>query len=192
VPLTDGRPNRYAFGLEIATYRGQRLVQHTGSTGGYRAAIYRFPDEHTTMAMLCNVSTANTNTLALAMADAVLGARLGARESVTRGAGGRGGAAPPSHPAAGALLSAVSGRYRSDELLDAVWLVAAGADGTLSVRRPRAVPESLRWVSDYTFSDRSVTLSFDQPVNGVSPGFTVKGDRVLGLRFDRAVATPGR
>jgi CubicO group peptidase (beta-lactamase class C family) len=82
-PLNDGRDNHYAFGLTMETYRGQRLVQHTGSTGGYRAAIYRFPDLHTSVAMLCNVTTANTTALSLAMADAVLASRLGPRESAS-------------------------------------------------------------------------------------------------------------
>ncbi|HEY4659042.1 MAG TPA: serine hydrolase domain-containing protein, partial [Gemmatimonadaceae bacterium] len=66
--LNDGRENNYAFGLTVATYRGLRVVQHTGSTGGYRAALYRFPETHTSVAMLCNASTANTGSLALRMA----------------------------------------------------------------------------------------------------------------------------
>lgn len=53
-PLTGGAENRYAFGLTVGTYRGQRLVEHTGSTGGYRAALFRFPALHASFAMLCN------------------------------------------------------------------------------------------------------------------------------------------
>jgi CubicO group peptidase (beta-lactamase class C family) len=183
-PLNDGRENHYAFGLMIETYRGQRLVQHTGSTGGYRAAIYRFPDAHTSVAMLCNVTTANTTALSLAMADAVLASRLGPREGPSRG-GGRGGAVPQSLPAPAAVLGAVAGRYRSPELLGAVWEVAAGEAGAIAVHRPRAEPTAFGWVADFAFASRQLTLSFDKPVGGRSPGFTVKGDRVEGLRFER-------
>ncbi len=183
-PLNDGRENHYAFGLMMETYRGQRLVQHTGSTGGYRAAIYRFPDLHTSVAMLCNVTTANTTALSLAMADAVLASRLGPREGTSRG-GGRGSAAPQSLPAPAPVLGAVAGRYRSAELLGAVWEVATGEAGAITVRRPRADPTTFGWVADFAFSSRQLTLSFDKPVGGRSPGFTVKGDRVEGLRFER-------
>ena len=33
----------YAFGLEIGAYRGLPMVEHSGSTGGYRTDITRFP-----------------------------------------------------------------------------------------------------------------------------------------------------
>ncbi|MFI5312303.1 MAG: serine hydrolase domain-containing protein, partial [Gemmatimonadales bacterium] len=94
--ITGSGPMTYAFGLTIETYRGMRLVQHTGSTGGYRAAIYRFPDAHTSVAMLCNASTANTGQLALRMADVVLADRFTApaeRAAPVGRGGGRGGAA---------------------------------------------------------------------------------------------------
>jgi len=77
-PLTSGAPNAYAFGIALEDYRGQRVEEHTGGTGGYRAALYRFPDQHTSFAMLCNRSTTNTTQLSLRMADVVLRGSLGA------------------------------------------------------------------------------------------------------------------
>jgi hypothetical protein len=118
------------------------------------------------------------------MADAVLASRLGPRESTSRG-GGRGGAAAPALSAPAAVLAAVAGRYRSPELLGAVWEVAAGEAGAISVHRPRADASPVGWVADFTFASRQLTLAFDKPVAGRSPGFTVKGDRVEGLRFER-------
>lgn len=52
--LNDGRALTYAWGLQIGAYRGQRIVEHGGSLGGYRAHLLRFPDRHVSVACLCN------------------------------------------------------------------------------------------------------------------------------------------
>jgi CubicO group peptidase (beta-lactamase class C family) len=186
VPLTGGKANKYAFGLEIGDYRGARLVSHTGSTGGYRAAIYRFPDQHTSVAMLCNVTTANTSSLSFAMADAVLAEKLGARDSVARVGAGRGSVESQApNPAPAALIAAVAGRYRSEELLGSVWEISAGTAGTIVVHRPRGAPTAYRWTSVNTFATRGIEITFEMPTKGKAPAFTMKGDRVQGLRFGR-------
>ncbi len=182
-PLTDGKPNNYAFGLTIDTYRGAHEVAHTGSTGGYRAAIYRYPDSHTTVAMLCNVTTANTTLLSHSMADAVLGSRLGNRTVLTRTV--RRDTLVAVHPAPPALLKSIGGRYHSDELLGSVWEITASAAGTITVTRPRHEAELYGWTTGNTFALRGVQLSFEDAVKGKSPAFTLKGDRVQGLRFER-------
>jgi len=41
--LNDGKQITYAFGLEIGEYRGLPMVEHSGSTGGYRTDLTRFP-----------------------------------------------------------------------------------------------------------------------------------------------------
>jgi CubicO group peptidase (beta-lactamase class C family) len=182
-PLTGGKPNDYAFGLVIDTYRGMHEVQHTGSTGGYRAAIFRYPDAHTSVAMLCNVTTANTTALARAMADAVLGPRLGNRTVVARTI--RSDTLVAVHPAPPALVKSIGGRYRSDELLGSVWNIVPSAAGTITVTRPRHEAELFGWTTANTFALRGVQLSFEDAVKGKSPAFTLKGDRVQGLRFER-------
>ena len=189
--ITAPGPMTYAFGLTIETYRGMRLVQHTGATGGYRAAIYRFPEAHTSVAMLCNASTANTGQLALRMADIVLADRFtvpAERVVVSERGGGRG--AQPGGPSRPALQrDAALGRFRSDELLGAVWEITAGdASDRIVVRRARGEPDVLaadeKWLS---FSGRGITLFYDSAVNGKSAGFVVNGSRVSGLRFERVV-----
>jgi hypothetical protein len=52
--LADGTPLDYAAGLRIGAYRGLRTVGHTGSWAGYRAILYRFPDQRFSVAILCN------------------------------------------------------------------------------------------------------------------------------------------
>jgi len=182
-PLTDGKPNSYAFGLMIDRYRGAHEVAHTGSTGGYRAAIYRYPDSHTTVAMLCNVTTANTTLLSHSMADAILGSRLGNRQIVART--GRADGPVAVHPAPPALLKAIAGRYRSDELLGSVWDISTSAGGTITVTRPRHEAELFGWNDGSIFALHGLELSFEAAVKGKSPAFALKGGRVQGVRFER-------
>ncbi|MGQ0640611.1 MAG: serine hydrolase domain-containing protein, partial [Gemmatimonadaceae bacterium] len=70
--LGSGEKLSYAFGLTIDQYGGRRRVQHGGALGGYRAMLMRFPDEHFSVAMLCNIASANTGLLAERVADVYL------------------------------------------------------------------------------------------------------------------------
>jgi len=57
--LVDGRTIAYAKGLEIATLDGLREVSHSGSTGGYRTYLARFPDQTVSVAVMCNTPAGN-------------------------------------------------------------------------------------------------------------------------------------
>jgi CubicO group peptidase (beta-lactamase class C family) len=70
--LNNGDKLTYAFGLTIDSYGGRRRVHHGGALGGYRAMLMRFPDEHFSVALLCNIATANTTLLAERVTDAYL------------------------------------------------------------------------------------------------------------------------
>jgi len=74
--FNDGRPHHYAFGLEVGTYRGVRQVDHSGSTAGYRAHLARYPDQHVSVAVLCNVTSGAATQFAHAVGDIYLGDRL--------------------------------------------------------------------------------------------------------------------
>ncbi len=185
-PLSGGTPNDYAFGLTVESYRGRRLVQHTGATGGYRAALLRFPELHTSLAMLCNVSTANTGALALRMADIVLRdalapATTAASEVLNKPARAAAVPRPGEH-------AAIVGRYVSEELNGVVWEMAAGSDAAaIQLRRPRT-PSAALVATDTAFqysAGAGLVLRFDAPVRGRSPGFRLDGDRVSKIRFVR-------
>jgi CubicO group peptidase (beta-lactamase class C family) len=53
--LTDGSWNDYLAGLENTTYRGLPVVEHAGDGYGSQSNIMRFPDQHFTAVVLCNV-----------------------------------------------------------------------------------------------------------------------------------------
>ncbi|MGC1784008.1 MAG: serine hydrolase domain-containing protein [Acidobacteriaceae bacterium] len=71
--LNNGKKLDYAKALFIGEYRGLRTVRHGGAWGGYRAELLRFPDQHFSVACLCNLSNANPERRAEKVADAYLG-----------------------------------------------------------------------------------------------------------------------
>jgi CubicO group peptidase (beta-lactamase class C family) len=167
----------YAFGLQVGEYRGLPMVEHSGSTGGYRTDIARFPSAHTTVVTMCNVSTAQSATLALRTADAVLGTRF--PKPV------------PTQPvrAAGSATAAVvtvdatpfAGRFYSEEL-NASYDLSATTNG-LVLRRAYAGPDTLHAVDARTFRGAGLTLRFD--TTSAARSFTVENGRARGIEFIR-------
>lgn len=74
--FSDGRPHGYALGLFVGKYKSLREVYHSGSTAGYSAFLTRFPDQHVSVAVLCNVDSARATAYAHEVADLYLGDRL--------------------------------------------------------------------------------------------------------------------
>jgi CubicO group peptidase (beta-lactamase class C family) len=81
--LNNGKTIDYALGLELTDYRGLRVVDHSGSLFGYRSEIIRFPDQRFTVVCLCNVSSADTNSLSRQVADVYLAKELQQAVSAT-------------------------------------------------------------------------------------------------------------
>lgn len=76
--LNDGTELTYALGVGVSRWRGVRAVTHTGSTGGYRAALYRYPDQNVAVALLCNLGSIEPGPVAQRVAALVLGPALAA------------------------------------------------------------------------------------------------------------------
>ncbi len=70
--LKDGTRIGYALALVNLEHDGLREVSHSGSTGGYRAWMARYPDQKLAVSLLCNASDADTPTLGRAVADVYL------------------------------------------------------------------------------------------------------------------------
>lgn len=107
--LNNGKVLEYAKGLFIADYRGLPTVSHGGAWGGYRAELLRFPEQHFSVACLCNRGDANPAKRAHDVADVYLGSLMKAAEKTTTASATRGGT-----PATltDAQLQAVTGTYR--------------------------------------------------------------------------------
>jgi CubicO group peptidase (beta-lactamase class C family) len=78
--LNDGTELAYGLGVGVSRWRGVRAVSHTGSTGGYRAALARYPEQQVAVALLCNLGSINPGTVANRVAALALGPALAAVE----------------------------------------------------------------------------------------------------------------
>jgi CubicO group peptidase (beta-lactamase class C family) len=70
--LNSGKELDYAFGLEHGKYRGLHTVDHGGADAGYRADLLRLPEEHFSVACLCNKGEINPSELTRKVADIYL------------------------------------------------------------------------------------------------------------------------
>ncbi len=78
--LNGGKVLDYAKGLFIADYRGLHTVSHGGAWGGYRAELLRFPEQHFSVACLCNRGDANPSRRAHQVADVYLSSLMKPKE----------------------------------------------------------------------------------------------------------------
>jgi len=177
--LNDGKQIAYAFGLEIGEYRGLPMVEHSGSTGGYRSDITRFPEQHTSLATICNVSNADAVGLAHRMADVVLGSRF--TKPATANVRGAGQVTAPAIALTQSERAAMTGRFYSPEL-DATYELRDAGDALIVVRA-RAV-DTLRALDRQTFRGSGYTLHFAAS-NG-APTFTLDAGRIRGIEFTRS------
>jgi CubicO group peptidase (beta-lactamase class C family) len=175
--LNDGKVLSYAFGLQVGTYRGLQMVEHSGSTGGYRTDIARFPSQHTSVVTMCNVSTADAGGMALRVADAVLGSTFTqpVPPAPTRSATAQQQA---SITLTDAQSSALAGRFYAEELNVTYELTRGGS--SLVLTRPRAEPDTLRATDAQTLRGRGLTLHFTG-----AETFTLDNGRTRGIVFRR-------
>lgn len=61
--FTDGTSSQYGFGWRISDVRGTKLIGHTGQTAGFGSAIFRYPDDDTTVITLTNLGESGMGSL---------------------------------------------------------------------------------------------------------------------------------
>jgi CubicO group peptidase (beta-lactamase class C family) len=182
--LTNGTTLSYAFGLTVGQYRGLPLVEHGGSSGGYRTIISRFPSVHTSVVTLCNESDVNTTALSHAVADVILGSRLG--PATPRAARPENDRRAVNNASAGNLTK-LAGRYYSPELDATYEVIASGT--TLTVKRPRGEIDTLTVSAPNTFTSGALTYRFTPNANGPVQTFGVDVGRARGMEFNRVTGT---
>ena len=107
--LTTGDTIDYAFGLNIAEYRGLPTVEHGGSFGGFRTFYRRFPGAGLSTIVLCNVASGNAVRRSSSVADILLADRLTSEEGTGEPGEGDDGSETVSPDA----LERFAGDYRS-------------------------------------------------------------------------------
>jgi CubicO group peptidase (beta-lactamase class C family) len=129
--LTSGREITYALGLVVSSYQGVPEVSHSGATGGYRAFLARYPQQHLSVAVLCNAGNANPS-LGRRVADIFLD---GQTQVAARQAGEPGVTLPPEH------ITEKAGIYRNLRTNEPMRL--AVRDGKLHIEQgPELTPLS--------------------------------------------------
>jgi CubicO group peptidase (beta-lactamase class C family) len=182
--FTDGRAHDYAFGLYVRPYRGVPEVSHSGSTAGYRAFLTRYPEQHVSVAVLCNAADASATQYAHAVAAAYLDTAF-TTPAPAGGGGGRGrGAATAAFEPDAADLAAYLGEYASDEA-ETVLVVARDGSGLAIKRRPASTLR-MRAIAKDAFAVPSLgTVTFRRGADGRVNELSVKLDRVWDMRFAR-------
>jgi CubicO group peptidase (beta-lactamase class C family) len=179
--FNDGRAHGYGFGLMIGTYQGLRAVSHSGATAAYRAYLSTYPDRQLSVAVLCNVATANATQYAHAVADAYLGTPAQGTTASTNGS-------PRIAPADG--LAGLYRRAGTGEPLSIVrdgdaLRVEPGPRLTASAGTRFAAPNGSR----YEFS--SAALRVTDVYGTVDTYFLLQGDDVKTRPFSDYAGTYG-
>ena len=187
--LNGGRPMTYAWGLQVGSYRGQPLIEHGGSLGGYRAHLLRLPKQHVSVAILCNLGSIAPGNQARQVADVILNNAFTEPAPSTRNAAGTGGPGPsgsqPTRTNGDAHAAAdLAGSYYSGEV-DATFTVAH-KDGRLTLQRDGdAEATVLQLVSPDEYRFRGMTIRFMRDSARKVEALVVDAGRVRDIQFDR-------
>jgi hypothetical protein len=178
--LNDGKAHEYGLGLSVGMYGGLRRVSHGGAWAGYRAELMRFPDQHTSVIALCNVSNSQPSVLAESVAAAWLaGAGLvkpAPRQAETP--------RPPPPRLSDAELSVYAGRYASPELT-APWTIEL-VDHQLRVRIRKGAGDPLTPLSPDLFLWQGTRIAFERKDGaGTAGALTITNRGVEKLRLAR-------
>jgi CubicO group peptidase (beta-lactamase class C family) len=191
--LNGGKVLDYAKGLFIADYRGLHTVSHGGAWGGYRAELLRFPEQHFSVACLCNRADANPSRRAHQVADVYLSGLMRPREE--KRADDLKLTVKKEVPQTAEQLRAYTGDYWSSELgvtyrlaiVEGKLKVVGLIDGGGSVRTSTLSPDSFvaTKTDEFSLSNTPIKIHFEKDSSQSISGFTLDAGRTLGMIFTR-------
>jgi len=190
--LNNGKVLEYAKGLFVQEYRGLHTVSHGGSWGGYRAELLRFPDQHFSVACLCNVGNAGPSRRARQVADIYLGSLMKPRENKSQESESK----EKSEVTISAdQLRTYFGEYWSEELgviyrlgvADGRIKVLSVADASGSPRVNNFSADVLRAVGsdEFEVGKSGVTFHFQRGAKQNASAFTLDAGRTKAIIFQR-------
>ncbi len=181
--LDNGSGLSYAWGLQIGSYRGQAIVEHSGALGGYRAHLLRFPKQHLSVVALCNLGSIGPGLLVRQVADVVIGDAFTESPQAPQSSSGNGPSTAQRtvEAASPARLEEYAGTYQSNEI-DATFTVSV-RDNALWVRRDEGESERLVPAAGDTYRAFDVTIRFERAGGPVT--LVVDAGRVRDIRFER-------
>lgn len=194
--LTAGKVLDYARGLFLQDYRGLPTVRHGGSWGGYRAELLRFPQQHFSVACLCNLGTARPGERAERVSDIYLGSLMKPKEEKKQAQNKPENEVKPSLKLTAEQLSPYVGDYWSTEL--GVAYRMGIADGSLKVlalldragtlrtsRLPFRQFFSATSADEFAMEKTPIAIHFQRDSNQLVKGFTLDAGRTRGMTFSR-------
>ncbi|MFN0179899.1 MAG: serine hydrolase domain-containing protein [Gemmatimonadales bacterium] len=159
--LNDGKKHGYGRGLFLDSYRGVERVHHGGAWAGYRAMLMRFPKQHTSIALTCNIGTANTSGLAEQVADVVLADHFTEQtDAAPKDGAAAVGLPPDADRFVGTYFS--EGQQQVVRIArDTAGLLLAFGGGTIPMKPTAANQFSAGGFLDLTFADGTPAPSFN-------------------------------
>jgi CubicO group peptidase (beta-lactamase class C family) len=193
--LNSGKVLDYAKGLFIADYRGLHTVSHGGAWGGYRAELLRFPEQHFSVACLCNRGDANPSRRARQVADIYLGSMMKPKDEKKDAEREREKPERKEIPLTAEQLRPYTGDYWSSELgvtyrlgiVDDKLKVVAILDGSGFLRTSSPPPDAFGATApdEFILSKSPIRLHFERDSNQAISGFKLDAGRTRGMIFTR-------
>jgi CubicO group peptidase (beta-lactamase class C family) len=159
--LNGGDTLPYAFGNEVRTVRGLRVTEHGGALMGYKAYVLRFPDQHFSVLMACNLGAIDPGPLAYSVAEVFLRGKLGPRPAQVAAAPRQSASAVITFGTTSTDLASLAGVYYSEDL-DVAYRVVSLGNGQLAIQLPRRAPLTLTSTDDNAFRAGGMTLRFER------------------------------
>src|SRR5580700_4411637 len=185
--LNSGKVLDYAKGLWIEDYRGLHTVNHGGSWGGYRAELLRFPDQHFSVACLCNRGDAMPARRVHQVADIYLGSMMKPKEE--KKAAEHQAGEKKEIPQTAEQLRRYTGDYWSSELgvtyhmgiVDGKLRVVGMLDGGGFMHTTSLPPDGFAATGpdEFTLSKMGITIRFEKDSNQGISGFKLDAGRTL-------------
>ncbi|HQR35386.1 MAG TPA: serine hydrolase domain-containing protein [Blastocatellia bacterium] len=117
--LNNGEQLSYARGVTVGTYKGLKVIEHSGGDAGYRSHLMRFPDQRFSVACLCNYGGTNPSFLARQVADVYLAKEF---------------AAPPPKPASPTAAAVTLTEQELNAKVGAYWDARLEEVGRISLK----------------------------------------------------------
>src|SRR5713101_2689766 len=192
--LNGGKVLDYAKGLFIQDYRGLRTVSHGGSWGGYRAELLRFPEQHFSVACLCNLGSARPSNRAHRVADVYLASLMKPKDTNKETLEKQAKVQTPVS-LTGEQLKSYQGDYWSDELgvayrlriVDGKLKVIALLDaaGSAHTGNLPAIAFEATAADKFEMNEERITIQFERDQQQGVKGFTLDAGRTRGMIFTR-------
>jgi len=178
-----GNSFKYAFGLVRLTYRGLNAFGHGGAYVGFRAHFLQFPDQKTSIILMCNLADINPSALSHKIADIVFEEQfVEPKKEPSQPQSRKTEASSPPLPIKDA--ADYVGEYHSDEV-PVIWTLRE-KEGKLYFVQPNAPsPQPLQPIEKDIFSYWALQIKFTRAFRGKVDGFMIVSNRLKGMVFNK-------